>query len=112
MKQDKLRQSAASIDKFFTAAQPEPAKDPTPAKKQRKIDTHKTFSFWARKDLADRWRAWAEAKGMKLDDLGEKAITEYVNAHPLSDDEQIIYDMRIAIKHRENLRKAAGGKGQ
>ena len=73
------------------------AKPEKPAK-QRKIDTQKVFSFRAEKETVDGWRVWADAKGMKVDELGEKAITEYIKRHALDEDQQKIYDLKLAQK--------------
>lgn len=71
------------------------AKKPTesPQKTQKKV-----FSFRSPADLADSWRVWADARGLKVDELGEKAISEYIRRHKLSEDQQTIYDIKMAQK--------------
>lgn len=71
------------------------AKKPTesPQKTQKKV-----FSFRAPADLADSWRVWADAKGLKVDELGERAITEYIRRHKLTEDQQQIYNLKMAQK--------------
>lgn len=67
-------------------------------KKQRVIDTHKVFSFRAPIETVDSWRLWADAKGLKVDDLGEKALEEYIRRHPLNEDQKTIYELKKAQK--------------
>ena len=115
-KMDKLKDAGSSLDKLFSGAsettkkstrgrakaQPEePSESPQKAqegKKQRVIDTHKVFSFRAPIETVDSWRVWAEAKGMKVDELGEKALTEYIKRHSLTDDQRQIYELKMAQK--------------
>ena len=93
-KKDLMKATQNTMDKFFTEAKEEPAREPEkPRKAGKKTDTHKPFSFWAVKAEADEWRLWAKAKGMKVDDLGAEAIREYIRRHKLSDDQQQIYDL-------------------
>lgn len=114
-----LKKAGAVMDGFFTAsesvsedakepakrntktAKEEPSESPQTAqegKKPRVIDTHKVFSFRAPKETVDSWRVWAEAKGMKVDELGEKALTEYIKRHSLTDDQRQIYELKMAQK--------------
>ena len=100
-----LKKAGAEMDKFFTASE-------SPAETQRKNDTKapkkvaekpnkavkKVFSFRAEVDTVDSWRVWADAKGMKVDELGEKAITEYIKRHALTDDQRQIYELKMAQK--------------
>lgn len=58
----------------------------------------KVFSFRAEVESADSWRVWADAKGLKVDELGSKAIAEYIKRHPLTADQQKIYDLKMAQK--------------
>lgn len=107
---DKLKSAGAGMDKFFSGAsenvsepskkttkrntKEEPKQEPTkPQKVQKKV-----FSFRAEESTVDGWRLWADAKGMKVDDLGEKAITEYIKRHSLTEDQQKIYDLKSAQK--------------
>ena len=58
----------------------------------------KVFSFRAEAETADNWRIWADAAGMKVDELGTKAITEYIKKHPLTADQNQIYELKKAQK--------------
>ena len=109
-KMDKLKTAGADMDKFFSGAS-EKASEPTkkstrgrakgqpeevseePKKTQKKV-----FSFRAEVDQVDSWRVWADAKGMKVDELGEKAITEYIKKHSLTEDQRQIYELKMAQK--------------
>lgn len=82
-------------------AKEEPSESPQKAqegKKSRVIDTHKVFSFRAPRETVDSWRVWADAKGIKVDELGEKAITEYIKRHSLTEDQKKIYELKMAQK--------------
>lgn len=63
-----------------------------------KKDTQKVFSFRAEIEDVDAWRIYADAKGMKVDDLGQSAMKEYINRHKLGSDEQKIYDLKMKNK--------------
>lgn len=115
-KMGELKKAGAVMDGYFTEASQsvsEDAKEPAKGnnktatekpqraqedKKQRVIDTHKVFSFRAPIETVDSWRVWAEAKGIKVDELGEKALTEYIKRHALSEDQKKIYDLKMAQK--------------
>lgn len=101
-----IKKAADGLDKFFSEA------SETPAKSQRMDDTSsskkiaqkpnkavkKVFSFRAEAETADNWRLWADAKGMKVDELGTKALTEYIKRHPLTADQNQIYELKRAQK--------------
>lgn len=117
-KMSKLRKAGAEMDKFFSAADVDAQEAPQsasekPAKRRstgraRKTATEsltepqkakkKVFSFRAGEDLVDSWRVWADAKGIKVDELGEKALSEYIKRHSLTADQQKIYDLKMAQK--------------
>lgn len=63
--------------------------------KPKKKDTHKVFSFRAEKKEADSWRVWADASGLTVDELGERAIREYIKRHPLKGDQLQIYELKM-----------------
>ena len=109
-KMDKLKQSAGgNLDRFFSAASEgvseglnkkpvndkgdKPERAEKPQKPQKKV-----FSFRAEAEDADNWRLWADAKGLKVDELGSKAISEYVKRHPLTADQKQIYELKKAQK--------------
>jgi hypothetical protein len=109
-KVDKLKTAGADMDKFFSEAS-EKASEPTkkttkgrakaqpeevkeePQKAQKKV-----FSFRAEVDQVDSWRVWADAKGLKVDELGTLALTEYIKKHSLTEDQKKIYELKMAQK--------------
>lgn len=106
IKADRLKDAGAGLDKFFTSGGTAPEETTTTTKPQpKKKDSQlpkKVFSFRTDADSADTWRLWASAKGLKVDDLGTLAITEYIKRHPLTETEKQIYDLRIAQKENMN----------
>ena len=100
-----IKEAVNNLDKFFSVEEPknvgaksaqieskstkEEAKKKSTEKLQKKV-----FSFRAEAETVDSWRLWADAKGMKVDDLGEKALQEYIKRHPLSEDQKQIYDLK------------------
>lgn len=58
----------------------------------------KVFSFRAEASEADSWRVWADASGIKVDELGERAIREYIKRHPLKGDQLQIYELKMSQK--------------
>lgn len=67
-------------------------------KKKRKTDSQKVFSFRTEADQADSWRVWCLAKGITVNELGEKAINEYIKKHGLTADQRQIYELKMAQK--------------
>lgn len=56
-----------------------------PAEKTNIKPDKVVFSFRAERELVKQWRAYAAScLGMKVDDLGELAMQEYIRNHPLS----------------------------
>lgn len=110
-KQSKLKkQTGEVLDGFFSNTQESVPEAP---KKSRQVKTQpedhngsekpqkaqkKVFSFRAEVESADSWRLWADAKGLKVDELGTLAITEYIKKHPLSPDQKQIYELKMAQK--------------
>lgn len=109
-KMDRLKTAGADMDKFFTGATESPTESPKrstkrntktvkeepkeePQKAQKKV-----FSFRAEVDQVDSWRVYADAKGMKVDELGEKALQEYIKKHSLTEDQRQIYELKMAQK--------------
>lgn len=111
---DKMKKaSAEAFDMFFSGA-PESPQD-APEKEARKTTggakktaqrapegptktKKKVFSFRAEEEKVNGWRVWADARGIKVDELGEKALQEYIKRHPLSEDQQKIYELKLAQK--------------
>lgn len=109
-KMDRLKTAGADMDKFFTGATESPTESPKrstkrntktvkeepkeePQKAQKKV-----FSFRAEVDQVDSWRVYADAKGMKVDELGTLALTEYIKKHSLTEDQRQIYELKMAQK--------------
>ena len=115
-KKDKMAAAGGVFDKFFTGAPAESAQenagnDQEAPKAERagispseglKAESEalrkpkKVFSFRADQQEAASWRAYADARGMKMDQLGAEAFREYLEAHPLtSADQKQIYDIKV-----------------
>lgn len=109
-KMDKLKEAGAGLDKLFSGASESPTE---PAKKTDKSNTKtvkeeptespqkaqkKVFSFRAEVGQVDSWRLWADAKGLKVDELGTLALTEYIRKHSLTADQKKIYELKMAQK--------------
>lgn len=109
-KMDSMKKAGAVMDGFFSGASEsstettkKPAKRNTktvpeettekPQKAQKKV-----FSFRAEVDQVDSWRVWADAKGLKVDELGTLALTEYIKKHSLTEDQKKIYELKMAQK--------------
>lgn len=58
----------------------------------------KVFSFRGPVTEVEKWRIYADAKGIKVDELGTEAITEYIKKHPLDEDEQQVYNIKLKQK--------------
>lgn len=97
-----FKEAVSGLDKFFseTSKKEESAvKDIiATAKKEKKSVGKKVFSFRAEAETVDSWRLWADAKGMKVDDLGEKALQEYIKKHPLTEDQKQIFELKQKMK--------------
>lgn len=81
-----------------------PSVEHQPKKKLTKRDTHKVYSFWANKEQIEVWKCYQEASAEleKAEDLGLKAITEYIKNHPLKDEELVMYNLKLKSKGLEN----------
>lgn len=105
-KMDKLKEAGAGLDKLFSGASEsptEPAKRNTKTVKEEPTESpqkaqKKVFSFRAEVDQVDSWRLWADAKGLKVDELGTLALTEYIKKHSLTEDQRQIYELKMAQK--------------
>ncbi len=94
MSKKDFSKAAEGLDKFFSENHVSKAAVDTKPKKTVK----KVFSFRAEAETADNWRLWADAAGLKVDELGTKAITEYIKKHPLTEDQNQIYELKKAQK--------------
>ena len=105
---DRLKTAGSSLDKLFSGASEsvaEPTKKTTkraePAEPKKVTESpqkaqKKVFSFRAEVDQVDSWRLWADAKGLKVDELGTLAMTEYIKKHSLTEDQKKIYELKKA----------------
>ena len=100
----KLSEATNNLDMLFSNAetgqsQPEETKvkktkgNTKTAKTEDSVKPKKVFSFRADGDKVDHWRLQAKARGMKVDQLGEKALEEYIRRHKLTENQQKIYDL-------------------
>lgn len=99
-----------AMDKFFsgsdessqevyqTIIEEKPQEEDKKSSEEEKKTLKKVFSFRAEIEKVDDWRLWANAKGVKVDDLGEKALEEYIRRHPLKGDQKTIYELKKAQK--------------
>ena len=73
-------------------------------KKRTKKDTHKVYSFWANKEQIEVWKCYQEANSdlEKAEDLGLKAIQEYIENHALSGTDAEMYELKLKSKGLEN----------
>ena len=73
-------------------------------KKLTKRDTHKVYSFWANKEQIEVWKCYQEANSdlEKAEDLGLKAIQEYIENHALSGTDAEMYELKLKSKGLEN----------
>jgi hypothetical protein len=105
-KMDKLKDAGSSLDKLFSGAAERsteiakryPEVEPEKVTESPKKTQKKVFSFRAEIDQVNSWRVWADAKGMKVEELGTLAFTEYIKKHPLTEDQQKIYELKMAQK--------------
>lgn len=76
----------------------------TEPKKQTKKDTHKVYSFWANKEQIEVWKCYQESNSEleKAEDLGLKAIQEYIENHALSGTDAEMYELKLKSKGLEN----------
>lgn len=56
------------------------------------------FSFRSPKNSVESWRIYANIKGMKVEELGAAALDEYIKKHPLSEEEQAVFNTLLANK--------------
>lgn len=96
-KKDRLIASRDAMDRLFSEMIQEEAQPRKKAQKPPK-PPKKVFSFRADVQDVNGWRCWADAKGMKVDELGEKALKEYIKRHPLTEEQRHIYTYKMAMK--------------
>lgn len=107
-RKNKLQEAGAEVFNNLFSVSPEKAPETSLAESQGKPEKaaqgadkkpkKKVFSFRTEAEQADSWRVWADAKGIKVDQLGETALLEYIKRHPLTEDQQKIYELKLAQK--------------
>ena len=104
--------------KFFSGADKEdaqeaakeqaeqPQEEPEPVKAEKHTDKEEkpvteantkpkkqVFSFRGEVTNIKQWKAYATATGRKMEDIGTKAMTEYLKRHPLKGQEKKVFDV-------------------
>ena len=113
---DKLMKGSAAMNKILSGAtEPQEGQETTEkpkakknTKKATKADAgqsvkpekakQKVFSFRAEENKVNQWRVQAVARGITVNELGEKAIDEYIKKHKLTEDQQQLFDLTMAQK--------------
>lgn len=112
---EELKKGSAAMNKILggVGTQEEPGTTEKPkvkrsTRKQTKANTgqsekpekpeKKVFSFRADETKVDQWRVQAVARGITVNDLGEKAIDEYIKRHKLTAEQQQLFDLVMAQK--------------
>lgn len=97
---NKFAAAANNLKIYEDNAETTLAKKQISGKKLTKKDTHKAYAFWANKEQIEVWKCYQEASGEleKAEDLGVKAITEYIQNHPLQAEEAEIYRLKLKAK--------------
>lgn len=85
-KQPETVESKAEPEEPQETAQDKPQK---PKKKQ-------VFSFRAEVDDIARWKAYSTATGLTMESVGNAAMIEYLENHPLKDNEKVVFDALTA----------------
>lgn len=75
-------------------------KEDTPKTENKKapVGDKIVFSFRSPKTNVESWRIYASIKGMKVEELGAAALDEYIKKHPLSSEEQAVFNTLLANK--------------
>lgn len=96
MAKKNLNSALNATDKFFSAAN----QGDTEKKENKKSTAGEkiVFSFRSPKSSVESWRIYANVKGMKVEDLGAAALDEYMKKHPLSNEEQAVFNTLLANK--------------
>lgn len=98
MTKKNLNNALNATDKFFSASNKENTQKPE--NKKSAISEKIVFSFRSPKSNVESWRIYASIKGMKMEDLGTASLNEYMKKHPLSDEEQTVFNTLLANKMR------------
>lgn len=96
MAKKNLNNALNATDKFFSAANKEDTQKPE--NKKAPVGEKIVFSFRSPKNSVESWRIYANVKGMKVEELGATALDEYIEKHPLSSEEQAVFNTLLANK--------------
>lgn len=96
MAKKNLNNALNATDKFFSAANKEDTQKPE--NKKAPVGEKIVFSFRSPKNSVESWRIYANVKGMKVEELGAAALDEYIEKHPLSSEEQAVFNTLLANK--------------
>lgn len=94
MAKKNLNDAINATEKLFTHREDTSKKENQKAPAGEKI----VFSFRSPKNSVESWRIYANIKGMKVEELGAAALDEYIKKHPLSDEEQAVFNTLLANK--------------
>jgi hypothetical protein len=100
-KKDFTSAAAAATSKLFSSAEDQNSKREViqkPKEENPQKSAKKVFSFRGGIDSVTKWRLYADASGMKVDDLGTAALEEYLENHPLTEEQKQIYDIKLKRK--------------
>jgi len=110
---EKLMKGVSAMDRILNVGdispqdapeQPEPVKQgksstkETKAVKKPEKGKKKVFSFRADESKVIQWRLQAVARGITVDDLGQKAIDEYISRHKLTDTQKQLFELNMMQK--------------
>lgn len=91
-----LSQAATgATSKFFGNENTEPVTvKPAVMKPPKKQEKKLVFSFRGNEDEVQDWRLYAKVSGIKVDDLGSAAMSEYLKNHPLDGTAKAFFDAK------------------
>lgn len=98
MAKKNLNNALNATDKFFSATNANKEDTHKPENKKAPVGEKIVFSFRSPKNSVESWRIYANVKGMKVEELGAAALDEYIKKHPLSEEEQAVFNTLLANK--------------
>lgn len=98
MAKKNLNNALNATDKFFSATNANKEDTHKPENKKAPVSEKIVFSFRSPKNSVESWRIYANVKGMKVEELGAAALDEYIEKHPLSSEEQAVFNTLLANK--------------
>lgn len=94
-KKSYIDKAGGDTTKFFTGAEAEADRQEKPQKPMKKLKKQ-VFSFRAGIDDIARWKAYSTATGQTMESVGNAAMMEYLENHPLKDNEKVVFDALTA----------------